>query len=136
MLIIPAIDIKDGRCVRLYQGDMERETVYYERPLDAARHLVEQGARMIHVVDLNGAVSGRPVHLPELAAICAETAVAVEIGGGLRTLEAVKQAMASGVERVVIGTRAYESPDFLRRVCERFPGRVVVFQAMSLMIPR
>ncbi len=126
MLIIPAIDIKDGRCVRLYQGDMERETVYYERPLDAARHLVEQGARMIHVVDLNGAVSGRPVHLLELAAICAETTVGVEIGGGLRTLEAVKQAMASGVERVVIGTRAYESPDFLRRVCEYFPGRVVV----------
>ncbi len=125
MLIIPAIDIKDGRCVRLYQGDMERETVYYPQPLDAARYLVEEGARMLHVVDLNGAVAGRPVHLPELAAICAESAVAVEMGGGLRTLEAVEQAVAAGVARVVIGTRAYESPDFLRRTCARFPGRVV-----------
>jgi len=126
MLIIPAIDIKDGRCVRLYQGDMDQETVYYQQPLDAARHLVEEGARMIHVVDLNGAVEGRPVHLPELAAICAESGVAVEVGGGLRTLEAVGQAMDAGVERVVIGTKAYEDQDFLRAACERFPGRVVV----------
>jgi len=127
MLIIPAIDIKDGRCVRLYQGDMDRETVYYQQPLDAARHLVEEGARLIHVVDLNGAVEGRPVHLAELAAICAESgAAAVEMGGGLRTLEAVEQAMVAGVERVVIGTKAYEDQDFLRGACARFPGRVVV----------
>ncbi len=125
MLVIPAIDIKDGRCVRLYQGDMDRETVYYEQPLDAARHLVDEGARMIHVVDLNGAVAGRPVHLPELAAICAESGVPVEVGGGLRTLEAVEEAMGAGVERVVIGTRAYESRDFLQSACARFPGRVV-----------
>ena len=126
MLIIPAIDIKDGRCVRLYQGDMDRETVYYQQPLDAARHLAAEGARMIHVVDLNGAVEGRPVHLSELAAICAQSGVAVEMGGGLRTLEAVEQAMAAGVERVVIGTKAYEDQDFLVAACERFPGRVVV----------
>ena len=126
MLIIPAIDIKDGRCVRLYQGDMDRETVYYQQPLDAARHLAAEGARMIHVVDLNGAVEGRPVHLAELAVICAESGVAVEVGGGLRTLEAVQQAMAAGVERVVIGTKAYEDQDFLQAACQRFPGRVVV----------
>ena len=127
MLIIPAIDIKDGRCVRLYQGDMDQETVYYQQPLDAARHLVEEGARLIHVVDLNGAVEGRPVHLAELTAICVESgAAAVEMGGGLRTLEGVEQAMAAGVERVVIGTKAYEDQDFLRGACARFPGRVVV----------
>lgn len=126
MLIIPAIDIKDGRCVRLYQGDMDRETVYYQQPLDAARHLATEGARMIHVVDLNGAVEGHPVHLAELAAICAESGVAVEVGGGLRTLEAVQQAMDAGVERVVIGTKAYEDQDFLQAACRRFPGRVVV----------
>ena len=126
MLIIPAIDIKDGRCVRLYQGDMDRETVYYRQPLDAARHLAAEGARMIHVVDLNGAVEGRPVHVSELAAICAESGVAVEAGGGLRTLEAVETAVAAGVERVVIGTKAYEDQDFLRAACARFPGRVVV----------
>lgn len=126
MLIIPAIDIKDGRCVRLYQGDMDRETVYYRQPLDAARHLAAEGARMIHVVDLNGAVEGHPVHLAELAAICAESGVAVEVGGGLRTLEAVQQAMDAGAERVVIGTKAYEDQDFLQAACRRFPGRVVV----------
>ncbi len=126
MLIIPAIDIKDGRCVRLYQGDMERETVYYQQPLDAARHLAAEGARMLHVVDLNGAVEGHPVHLTELTAICAESGVAVEVGGGLRTLEAVQQAMNAGVERVVIGTKAYEDQDFLQAACEGFPGRVVV----------
>ncbi len=126
MLIIPAIDIKDGRCVRLYQGDMDRETVYYQQPLDAARHLAAEGARMIHVVDLNGAVEGHPVHLAELAAICAESGVAVEVGGGLRSLEAVEDAMDAGVERVVIGTKAYEDQDFLQAACRRFPGRVVV----------
>jgi len=126
MLIIPAIDIKDGRCVRLYQGDMDRETVYYQQPLEAARHLAAEGARMIHVVDLNGAVEGRPVHLEELAAICAESGVVVEVGGGLRTIEAVRQAMDAGVERVVIGTKAYEDQDFLRAASRRFPGRVVV----------
>ena len=127
MLIIPAIDIKDGRCVRLYQGDMDRETVYYQQPLDAARHLAAEGARMIHVVDLNGAVEGRPVHLAELAAICSESGVAaVEVGGGLRTLEAVQQALDAGVERVVIGTKAYEDQEFLQAACRRFPGRVVV----------
>ena len=126
MLIIPAIDIKDGRCVRLYQGDMDRETVYYQQPLDAARHLAAEGARMIHVVDLNGAVEGHPVHLAELAAICAASGVAVEVGGGLRTLEAVQQAMDAGVERVVIGTKAYEDQDFLQAACKQFPDRVVV----------
>lgn len=124
MLVIPAIDIKDGRCVRLYQGDMDRETVYYDRPLDAARRLVDEGAQMIHVVDLNGAVAGRPVHLAELAAICAEAGVPVEAGGGLRTLEDIGEAVAAGAARVVLGTRAYESRDFVRRACERFPGRV------------
>lgn len=101
MLVIPAIDIKDGRCVRLYQGDMERETVYYDRPLDAARRLVDEGAQMIHVVDLNGAVAGRPVHLAELAAVCAESGVPVEAGGGLRTLEDIGEAVAAGAATVV-----------------------------------
>lgn len=126
MLVIPAIDIKDGRCVRLYQGDMDRETVYYHRPLDAVRRLVDEGAQMIHVVDLNGAVAGRPVHLAELAAICAESGVPVEAGGGLRTLEDIGEAVAAGAARVVLGTRAYESRDFVRQACERFPGRVAV----------
>lgn len=126
MLIIPAIDIKDGRCVRLFQGEMEKETVYFERPLDAARHWVEQGATFIHIVDLNGAVEGRPVHTGEVAAICKETRLSVELGGGLRTAGAVEEAVALGVSRVVIGTAAYANADFLRTLCKTFAGRIVV----------
>lgn len=126
MLIIPAIDIKDGRCVRLYQGEMEKDTVYYGSPVEAAKHWVEQGAELIHVVDLNGAVEGHPVHKQEVAAICMGFGVPVELGGGLRSFEAIEESLALGVERVVLGTAAYEDPDFLRAVCKRFPGKIVV----------
>jgi phosphoribosylformimino-5-aminoimidazole carboxamide ribotide isomerase len=125
LLIIPAIDIKDGQCVRLYQGEMDRETVYYENPLDAAKHWLDQGAKLLHVVDLNAAVVGRPVHKEMVAAIC-QFGIPVELGGGLRSLEAVKDALQAGVERVVIGTAAYEDQAFLRSVCERFPAKIIV----------
>ena len=125
MLIIPAIDIKDGRCVRLYQGDMDKDTVYYESPVEAAKRWVEQGAELLHVVDLNGAVEGRPVHKQEVAAICMGFGVPVELGGGLRSLEAIEESLALGVARVVLGTAAYEDPDFLRAVCGKFPGKIV-----------
>jgi len=126
MLIIPAIDIKDGQCVRLYQGEMDKETIYFESPVEAAKHWVEEGAELLHVVDLNGAVEGRPVHKLEVAAICMGFSVLVEMGGGLRSLEAVEEALATGVERVVVGTAAYEDRDFLRTVCKKFPGKIVV----------
>ena len=126
MLIIPAIDIKDGRCVRLFQGEMDKETVYFEKPIDAARHWVKEGATFIHVVDLNGAVEGRPVHAKEVEAICRETSLAVELGGGLRSVEAVQAALDLGVARVVIGTAAYDNAELLRTLCERFPGKIVV----------
>ena len=126
MLIIPAIDIKDGRCVRLFQGDMDKETVYFDKPLDAARHWAQQGATLIHIVDLNGAVEGRPVHMREVATICQETGLSIELGGGLRSVEAVEVALHLGVSRVVIGTAAYDSAEFLRALCERFPEKIVV----------
>ncbi|MBI2182283.1 MAG: 1-(5-phosphoribosyl)-5-[(5-phosphoribosylamino)methylideneamino] imidazole-4-carboxamide isomerase, partial [Deltaproteobacteria bacterium] len=126
MLIIPAIDIKDGRCVRLFRGEMDKETVYFENPLDAARHWVSEGATFIHIVDLNGAVEGRPVHTREVAAICKQPRLSVELGGGLRSLEAVEAALALGVSRVVIGTAAYDNAEFLRTLCTKFPGKIVV----------
>jgi phosphoribosylformimino-5-aminoimidazole carboxamide ribotide isomerase len=126
MLIIPAIDIKDGRCVRLFQGDMDKETIYFDRPIDAARHWVKEGATLIHVVDLNGAVEGRPVHTREVEAICKETGLSVELGGGLRTTESVEAALALGVSRVVVGTAAYDNEEFLRVLCQQFPGKIVV----------
>lgn len=126
MLVIPAIDIKDGRCVRLFQGEMDKETVYFDKPLDAARHWAQQGATFIHIVDLNGAVEGRPVHTDEVATICKETGLSVELGGGLRSVEAAEVALSLGVSRVVIGTAAYNNAEFLRTLCKSFPGKIVV----------
>jgi phosphoribosylformimino-5-aminoimidazole carboxamide ribotide isomerase len=126
MLIIPAIDIKDGRCVRLFQGEMDKETIYFEDPVVAARHWLAEGARFIHIVDLNGAVEGHPVHTKAVAAICRQPGLSVELGGGLRSIEAVESALDLGVSRVVIGTAAYDNAEFLRALCKRFPGKVVV----------
>lgn len=126
MLIIPAIDIKDGRCVRLFQGEMDKETIYFDRPIDAARHWAKEGATFIHVIDLNGAVEGRPVHTREVESICKETGLSVELGGGLRSMEAVESALNLGVARVVIGTAAYDNQEFLRALCQRFPEKIVV----------
>ena len=126
MLIIPAIDLKDGRCVRLFQGEMDQETVYFEDPVDAAKHWLSEGASFLHIVDLNGAVEGRPVHTKEVAAICRQPGLSVELGGGLRSIEAVQAAFDLGVARVVIGTAAYDNGSFLRGLCEKFPGKIVV----------
>jgi phosphoribosylformimino-5-aminoimidazole carboxamide ribotide isomerase len=126
MLIIPAIDLKDGRCVRLFQGEMDRETVYFENPVEAAKHWLAEGASFLHIVDLNGAVEGRPVHTKEVAAICQQPGLSVELGGGLRSIEAVQAAFDLGVARVVIGTAAYDNAEFLRTLCEKFPGKIVV----------
>jgi phosphoribosylformimino-5-aminoimidazole carboxamide ribotide isomerase len=126
MIIIPAIDLKHGCCVRLFQGEMDQETVYFEDPLEAARHWLSQDATMIHIVDLDGAVEGRPVHTRQVEAICRQTSLAVELGGGLRSFEGVEAAFELGVARVVIGTAAYNDAGFLRSLCKKFPGRIVV----------
>jgi phosphoribosylformimino-5-aminoimidazole carboxamide ribotide isomerase len=126
MQIIPAIDIKDGRCVRLFQGEMDKETIYFDRPIDAARHWAAEGALFVHVVDLNGAVEGRPVHTSEVEAICKETGLSVELGGGLRSAKSVEEALALGVSRVVVGTAAYDNQPFLRAICQQFPEKIVV----------
>ncbi|HEY7318887.1 MAG TPA: 1-(5-phosphoribosyl)-5-[(5-phosphoribosylamino)methylideneamino]imidazole-4-carboxamide isomerase [Candidatus Binatia bacterium] len=126
MLIIPAIDIKDGRCVRLFQGEMDKETIYFDHPIDAARYWVSEGATFIHVVDLNGAVEGRPFHTREVEAICKETGLSVELGGGLRSAAAVDAALGLGVSRVVVGTAAYDNQELLRALCKQFPEKIVV----------
>jgi len=126
MLIIPAIDLKDGRCVRLFQGDMDQETVYFEDPVAAAKYWVSEGAAFLHIVDLNGAVEGRPVHTKEVAAICAVAGLSVELGGGLRSVDAVLAALDLGVSRVVIGTAAYDNAPLLQTLCKKFPSKIVV----------
>ena len=126
MLIIPAIDLKDGRCVRLFQGEMDKETVYFERPVEAARYWLGQGVRFIHIVDLNGAIDGRPIHTKEVEEICKQPGLIVQLGGGIRTIAAAESAFALGVSRVVIGTAAHKNAPLLAELCKRFPGKIAV----------
>ncbi|MDP8943676.1 MAG: 1-(5-phosphoribosyl)-5-[(5-phosphoribosylamino)methylideneamino]imidazole-4-carboxamide isomerase [Actinomycetota bacterium] len=126
MILLPAIDIRAGRAVRLAQGDFDRETVYADAPLDAARVWVEQGARGLHVVDLDGAREGSPASLDHLRAIASELGVPVQYGGGLRSLGAVRDAFAAGADRVVLGTAAYADERLLAAALEAYGERVRV----------
>ncbi len=128
MLLIPAIDLKDGHCVRLRQGDMQSATVFSEDPVAMARHWVAQGARRLHIVDLNGARSGKPVNEPVIRKIVAAVGeeVPVQLGGGLRDLDLIERYIDDGVRYVVIGTAAVKNPGFLQDACSAFGGHVVV----------
>ena len=126
MILLPAIDIRGGKAVRLEQGDFSKETVYDADPLDAARKWVEAGARQLHVVDLDGAREGEPVNLDHLRRITEELGVPVQYGGGLRSFVAVREALAAGAQRVVLGTAAYTDAEFLDAVLESWHVRVVV----------
>ena len=124
MLILPAIDLKDGRCVRLLRGEASQATVYSEDPVEVAVRWQEAGAEYLHVVDLDGAFEGEPRHFGVVAAIVRETGLKVEVGGGIRHRDVVARYLNAGVDRVIIGTRALESPDWLARLCEDFPGHI------------
>lgn len=126
MILLPAIDIRGGRAVRLQRGDFARETIYADDPLEAARSFVEAGARFLHVVDLDGAREGRPVNLEHLRRITGELGVAVQYGGGLRDLGSVRAALAAGAERVVVGTAAYSDADFVDELLATWERRVVI----------
>ena len=126
MILLPAVDILEGKAVRLSQGEFDQRTVYDADPLDAARRWVSQGARSLHVVDLDGARSGAPVNLEHVRRIVAEAEVPVQVGGGLRTIEAVRAAMEAGATRVLIGTAAYTDIDFLDQAIAELDDRVVV----------
>jgi phosphoribosylformimino-5-aminoimidazole carboxamide ribonucleotide (ProFAR) isomerase len=126
MILLPAIDIRGGRAVRLQRGDFDRETVYVDDPLEAARSFVEAGASFLHVVDLDGAREGRPVNLEHLRRITGELGVAVQYGGGLRNIKAVRDALAAGAERVVVGTAAYSDMDFVDELLRSWENRVVI----------
>lgn len=122
LTIIPAIDLKGGRCVRLRQGLAGEETVYSDSPVEMARHWVKEGGEFLHVVDLDGAFEGHPVHTDAVRAICAAVNVPVEIGGGIRTDGQIAELLGCGVARVSLGTRACERPEDLARLVERFGG--------------
>jgi phosphoribosylformimino-5-aminoimidazole carboxamide ribotide isomerase len=126
MILYPAIDIMDGKAVRLVEGRFEDATTYHADPLDAARSWVGAGARFLHVVDLDGARSGEPRSLEHLRRIVAETGIPVQYGGGLRTVDAVRDALRAGAERAIIGTAAFRDIDFLDDVVSLFGARIVV----------
>lgn len=126
MLILPAIDLRGGQCVRLRQGDYAQETVFGDDPAVMARRWVEQGATYLHLVDLDGARQGHPVNGDSVRRIVQASGVPCQLGGGLRSEEHIDEALGWGVQRVIIGTRALLDPDWCEAICRRFPGRICV----------
>jgi phosphoribosylformimino-5-aminoimidazole carboxamide ribotide isomerase len=128
MLLIPAIDLKDGHCVRLKQGVMEKATVFSEDPGAMARHWIEQGARRLHLVDLNGAFAGKPRNEEAIKAIVQALgdAIPVQLGGGIRDLDTIERYLDDGISYVIVGTAAVKTPGFLHDACYAFPGHVMV----------
>jgi phosphoribosylformimino-5-aminoimidazole carboxamide ribotide isomerase len=128
MIIIPAIDLKDGTCVRLEQGRMDSATVFSREPGKAARQWCDMGARRLHVVDLNGARAGRPMNEPSIKAILSavDSDIPVQLGGGIRDLDTIERCLDDGVSYVVIGTAAVKNPGFLHEACDAFPGHIIV----------
>lgn len=127
MLLIPAIDLKDGQCVRLRQGEMADSTVFSDDPVAVARHWANLGARKLHLVDLNGAFAGKPVNGEVVTAIArALPQLPIQIGGGIRTEATIEHYLDAGVAQVIIGTQAVKDPAWTRAMCKRFPGAVIV----------
>lgn len=126
MEVIPSIDLRDGRCVRLYQGDYSRETVYSEDPVGTAQHWESLGAPRLHVVDLDGAAGGQPRHLSVVARIASVLRIPVQVGGGIRRVETIEEYLKAGIQRVVLGTAAVEHPELVQEACRAFDEAVVV----------
>ena len=128
MLLIPAIDLKDGHCVRLKQGDMEQSTTFGEDPAAMARRWVDAGARRLHLVDLNGAFAGKPKNFAAIQAILKEVGsdIPVQLGGGIRDLDTIEKYLDGGLRYVIIGTAAVKNPGFLKDACSAFGGHIIV----------
>ena len=126
MRIIPAVDIKEGRCVRLVQGKADQETVYSNDPLSMANHWDEEGAQTIHVVDLDGAFQGSPINSEIVKKIIYSSSVDIQVGGGIRTLEAIEKYVKAGAYRVILGTIAQKEPEFVEEACRRFPNKIII----------
>jgi phosphoribosylformimino-5-aminoimidazole carboxamide ribotide isomerase len=126
MILIPAIDLKGGKVVRLFQGDFSKEKVYGDAPLTYAKHFEKVGAKRLHIVDLDGAKEGRPVHKELILSLVKEICIPVQVGGGIRTEQDVSSYLEGGVSQVILGTKAVEDLSFLERLCDKFPQRVIV----------
>ncbi len=129
MLIIPAIDLKDGHCVRLKQGLMEESTVFSDDPAAMARYWVEQGGKRLHLVDLNGAFAGKPINEIAIKSIVKEVGggeIPIQLGGGIRDLNTIERYLDNGIDYVILGTAAVKNPSFLHEACFNFPGKIIV----------
>jgi phosphoribosylformimino-5-aminoimidazole carboxamide ribotide isomerase len=126
MIIIPAVDIKNGKCVRLLQGRMDAETVYSDHPEDVASKWERFGAPLVHVVDLDGAIAKSPQNVPVVRKILRSVNVPIQLGGGIRNERTVQMYLEMGVERVIIGSEAIKKPAFVKKVCKKYPGQIVV----------
>lgn len=126
MILFPAIDIRNGRCVRLTEGKFECETVFAEDPAEMAVRWADAGAEYLHVVDLDGALAGQSANTEVIKRILAKVKIPVQVGGGIRTLENIENMLALGVTRVILGSVAVRNPELVREACQKFPGKVVV----------
>lgn len=126
MILFPAIDLKDGACVRLFQGDMDKATVYNADPASQARAFSDAGFRWLHLVDLNGAIEGRPVNDAAVEGILGAIDMPAQLGGGIRDMATIRMWLDKGINRVILGTVALENPDLVKEACREFPGRIVV----------
>ncbi len=126
MIVIPAVDLKDGRCVRLSQGRMDQESVYSEHPVEMAKHWESKGAERLHVVDLNGAITGKPFHQSLIKEITQSIHIPIEVGGGIRDLPTIEDYLSFGAQWVILGTAAIQTPFLMEETCHRFPERVIL----------
>ena len=126
MIVFPAIDLKDGQCVRLYKGEMDQATVFNTHPESQAQQFEQEGFRWLHLVDLNGAFAGKPVNTDAVKAILKAVSLPVQLGGGIRDLATIEYWLEAGISRVILGTIALKSPALVQEACNRFPGKIVV----------
>ena len=126
MIVIPAVDLKDGRCVRLEQGLMDKETIFSDYPEEMALTWEQKGARRLHLVDLDGAVHGRPSNKDAIAKIVGAVSIPVQLGGGIRDLDPIAEYLDLGIDQLIIGTVAYKDPDLVASACKRHPGRIII----------
>jgi len=126
MIVIPAIDLKEGKCVRLEQGLMDKDTVFNDNPAAQARAWQEQGAEMLHIVDLDGAFAGQPKNRAAIESIVKAITIPAQLGGGIRDIGTIEAYLSLGLSRVIIGTAAQRNPELVKEACARFPGRIVV----------
>lgn len=126
MIIFPAIDIRGGKCVRLTEGRFDRETVFADKPADMAKRWQSEGAQFLHLVDLDGALAGKPVNLEAIKEILRQVDIPVQLGGGIRSLAVIEEMLAMGINRVILGSIAVRQPDLVKAACERFGEKIVV----------